>query len=152
MTDSQLQSYIHEKIPITQAMGFTVAASEDEKVALVVPIARNGNHQGSAFGGSIAAALTTAAWACVHIVAARLDPDAVVVVRDGTTHYEKPLREDFIAEAAYLSEDESRRIESRYARLGRAKIRHRGEIRLGADVAATFSGSFVILSPDARAR
>jgi thioesterase domain-containing protein len=152
MTDNELQAYIHDKIPITRAMGFTVAASETETIALAVPLSLNCNHQGSAFGGSIAAALTTAAWACVHIVAGRLDPDAVVVVRDGTTHYEKPLREDFVAEARFLAEEETARLETRYTRSGRAKIRHRAEIRVDGEIAASFSGSFVVLSPTARAQ
>ena len=145
MTDAELQAYLHEKIPITRAMGFTIVASGPETISIAVPLSLNSNHQGSAFGGSISAALTTAAWATVHIAARGLDPDAVVVVRDGTTHYDLPLRDDFVAEASYLSEHELERLEQRYRRAGKVKVRHRAWIRSGDAVAASFSGSFVIL-------
>jgi thioesterase domain-containing protein len=150
MTETELQAYLHEKIPITRAMGFAVAASTPERISIAVPISLNGNHQGTAFGGSISAALTTVAWACVHIAARELDRDAVVVVRDGTTHYDRPLTEDFVAEAVYLTEHERHRMEHRYARSGRVKVKHSSRIVIGDEVAASFSGSFVILSPQAR--
>lgn len=149
MTDAELQAYLHEKIPITRAMGFTIAASGPTSIAIAVPLALNGNHQNTAFGGSISAALTTAAWATVHIAARALDPDAVVVVRDGTTHYDLPLREDFLAEADFLSEHELERLSHRYGRAGKVKVRHAARIRSTTGVAASFSGSFVILAPGA---
>jgi thioesterase domain-containing protein len=147
MTDSELQTYLHEKIPITRAMGFTIAASGPDTISIAVPLELNSNHQGTAFGGSISAALTTAAWATVHIAARRLDPDAVVVVRDGTTHYDLPLRSDFVAQAEYLSPHELERLEHRYGRAGKVKVRHGARIRTADTVAASFAGSFVILAP-----
>ena len=150
MTDAELQAYLHDRIPITRAMGFTIAGSGPDRISIAVPLSLNGNHQGTAFGGSISAALTTAAWACVHIAAGTLDPDAIVVVRDGTTHYDLPLHTDFIAEAEYLSEHERHRMQQRYERSGRVKVRHNARILHDGQVAASFAGSFVILAPQPR--
>ncbi|MGM0675530.1 MAG: YiiD C-terminal domain-containing protein [Spirochaetota bacterium] len=147
MTDTELQTYLHEKIPITRAMGFTIAGAGPEQISIAVPLALNGNHQGTAFGGSISAALTTAAWACVHIAARQLDENAVVVVREGTTHYDRPLHNDFVANASFVSEQELARMHTRYSRSGRVKVRHTAEIRFEGEVAASFTGSFVILAP-----
>ena len=146
MTDTELQAYLHDRIPITRAMGFTIAGSGPERISLAVPLSLNGNHQGTAFGGSISAALTTAAWACVHIAAGALDSDAIVVVRDGTTHYDRPLHSDFIAEAEFLSEHERHKMQQRYERSGRVKVRHSARVLHAGEVAASFTGSFVILS------
>jgi hypothetical protein len=52
-----------------------------------------------------------------------------------------------VAQAEYLSPHELERLEHRYGRAGKVKVRHGARIRTADAVAASFAGSFVILAP-----
>ncbi|RYG33271.1 thioesterase, partial [bacterium] len=62
MSPEAFAEYLHTSIPITSAMGIEVREVAPA-LRLAMPLAPNGNHYGSAFGGSLAALLTATAWA-----------------------------------------------------------------------------------------
>ena len=55
-----LEAFLHEKIPLTRAMGLRVAESSAARLVLEAPLAANVNHLGTAFGGSLHALPTLA--------------------------------------------------------------------------------------------
>ncbi len=63
MTTRGLEAFLHEKIPLTKAMGLHVAESNARRLVLEAPLAANRNHLGTAFGGSLHALPTLACYA-----------------------------------------------------------------------------------------
>jgi len=73
------EKFFHEQIPITRAMGLRVVANDERGFTVEAPVALNSNHLRTAFGGSINAVATLAAYgflwlelkdAAVHVVVA----------------------------------------------------------------------------------
>jgi thioesterase domain-containing protein len=66
-TAAELEATIHQLIPLSVAMGVTVASFEDDLLTLEAPLAPNINHQMSAFGGSLSALSALAGWGMVQL-------------------------------------------------------------------------------------
>src|ERR1043166_4799497 len=62
----EAENFLHEKIPITRAMGIRVISSGNE-FAIEAPVALNFNHLGTGFGGSINAVATLAGYVFLWI-------------------------------------------------------------------------------------
>jgi thioesterase domain-containing protein len=56
------EKFLHEQIPITRAMGLRVVANDGNGFVVEAPVALNSNHLRTAFGGSINAVATLAAY------------------------------------------------------------------------------------------
>ncbi|HET7535517.1 MAG TPA: YiiD C-terminal domain-containing protein, partial [Candidatus Didemnitutus sp.] len=77
----QLEAFLHEKIPLTRAMGLHVAESNRQRVVLEAPLAANVNHLGTAFGGSLHALPTLACYAALWTLLREGGVDGHVVVK-----------------------------------------------------------------------
>ena len=87
----ELEAYIHQHIPISKAMGITVREASLDHVTLEAPLAANVNHQGTAFGGSIAAIATLAGWGLVWMRMQASFPGAAIVVRRESVEFNRPV-------------------------------------------------------------
>lgn len=100
MTAAELETYLHQHIPLSRAMGVQVVSIGSEQVVLGAPLAPNINHQDTVFGGSSAAVATLAAWSLLHL---RLDEAGVpsrVVIQKSSMDYLVPMGGDFVATAS----------------------------------------------------
>lgn len=142
MTDVQhAQEFLHKQIPLTVHMGVGVLTLDPFTVE--VPVALNSNHLGTAFGGSINAIATLAAygflWSQLHENAA-----VHIVIAESSIRFLRPARKIIRAICHKPAELEQfkRALSSG----------HRGRISLGvtveenATVTAQFQGTFVGLS------
>ncbi|RYG49248.1 DUF4442 domain-containing protein [bacterium] len=128
--------YLHASIPITGAMG--IEAREIEPVVrLAMPLAPNGNHYGSAFGGSLAALLTAAAWARATL---SLEPGRTVVVASSEIRYLAPARAE--VEAVCVGDVSEFALS---AESGRARVRLAVEAFSEGVLVAKLEGLFVAL-------
>lgn len=141
MTPAKITIYLHEQIPITRAMGVVVESSGDEGLAIRAPLALNHNHLGTAFGGSLSAIATLAAY--VFIWTALNDRNAHVVVRDGTSHFRRPVKGDIRAICRAPDADTMRTFHDEYANKGHARLKLRTVIEDGGTPAVEFEGTFV---------
>jgi len=66
VTPSELQTYLHQHIPLSQAMQFTVVEASLQQVVLTAPLAPNINHRETVFGGS-ASAVAVFFWGVVDV-------------------------------------------------------------------------------------
>ena len=66
MNPHELESYLHEQIPLSQAMAVRVVSVSDDSVVLGADLAPNINHRETLFGGSASAIAILAAWSLVH--------------------------------------------------------------------------------------
>ena len=70
VSPERLQASLHERIPLSRAMGVRVLRAEPGGVVVEAPLAPNVNHSGTVFGGSASAVALLAAWALVEAAGA----------------------------------------------------------------------------------
>ena len=91
MTTKGLEAFLHEKIPLTKAMGLHVAESNAKRLVLEAPLDRNVNHLGTAFGGSLHALPTLACYAALWTLLREAGIDGHVVVKHSEAFYRAPV-------------------------------------------------------------
>ncbi|AIE88184.1 YiiD C-terminal domain-containing protein [Fimbriimonas ginsengisoli] len=148
METKALQRYLHEHIPLTAAMGVNVEHADESRVVLSAPLAPNINHRNTAFGGSIGAIATVAAWAWLHWHAARFPFSVRLVVRSSRVEFLLPIEGDFTAICERPPDDEIRGYEASLLRRGKGRIELHARLEQGGQVCATFTGTFVAIRPD----
>lgn len=100
MTPAELEAYLHDRMPLTRAMGVAVRAAGTEGVELYAPLEPNINHRDTVFGGSASALAILAAWSALHVRMRAAGLDARLVIRRNTMSYERPITAGFTATAA----------------------------------------------------
>ena len=91
MTTRGLEAFLHEKIPLTKAMGLHVAESNARRLVLEAPLAANRNHLGTAFGGSLHALPTLACYAELWTLLREAGIDGHVVVKRSAANYRQSV-------------------------------------------------------------
>ena len=92
MSAHDLEAFLHEKIPLTKAMGLHVAESNAQRLVLEAPLDKNVNHLGTAFGGSLHALPTLACYAALWTLLREADLDGHVVVKRSCAAYRQPVK------------------------------------------------------------
>jgi thioesterase domain-containing protein len=91
MSAQGLEDFLHEKIPLTRAMGLRVVES-GARLVLEAPLEPNINHLGSAFGGSLHALPTLACYAALWTMLREAGIDSHVVVKRSYASYRQPVK------------------------------------------------------------
>lgn len=91
MSTRGLEAFLHDKIPLTKAMGLHVAESSAKRLVLEAPLDKNVNHLGTAFGGSLHALPTLACYAGLWTLLREAGIDGHVVVKRSQASYRAPV-------------------------------------------------------------
>jgi thioesterase domain-containing protein len=148
LKEKELQSFIHENIPLAEKAGFTIDTASSEKVILQGPYHLNHNHHGTVFGGSISVIAVLTGWILVREIAETLSPGADIVISRQNLEYLQPLSGDFTAESVVPHKSELESF-SRYLReKGRARMKVTVHVCLKGEnsPAAVFEGTFHVRS------
>jgi thioesterase domain-containing protein len=145
MTTSEAEKYLHEQIPITRAMGVRVAAHDENGFVIDAPVALNSNHLGTAFGGSINAVATLAAYGLLWLEL-RGDPAVHVVVAESSIRFLRPVREKIVAICRRPGADEWTAFRTQFSEKGKARITLHVNVVEEGQAAAEFEGIFVARS------
>jgi thioesterase domain-containing protein len=137
----QAQAYFHEEIPITRAMGVRVVANDESGFVIEAPVALNSNHLRTAFGGSINAVATLAAYGFLWLELN--DASVHVVVAESSIRFLRPVRETIRAVCLRPAAEELAAFRSQFKAKGKARITLRVNVIEGGETAAEFEGSFV---------
>jgi thioesterase domain-containing protein len=135
------EKFLHEQIPITRAMGLRVVANDEAGFTVEAPVALNSNHLRTAFGGSINAVATLAAYGFLWMELN--DAAAHVVVAESSIRFLRPVREVIRALCARPTEDELVTFRAQFAAKGKARIQLRVNVVEAGLSAAEFEGAFV---------
>ncbi len=92
MSAKALEAFLHEKIPLTKAMGLHVAESSAQRLVLEAPLDKNVNHLGTAFGGSLHMLPTLACYAGLWTLLREAGLDGHVVVKHSEADYKSPVK------------------------------------------------------------
>jgi thioesterase domain-containing protein len=134
-------AYLHERIPLTRAMGAQVAAYDGHEVVVTAPLAPNHNHLGTAFGGSLSALATLAGYALLWLELR--EPTAHVVIRRSSIQFHHPVRADLRAICRTPSPAILASFRETFARKGKARLELHVEIVEAGLLAVEFTGTFV---------
>lgn len=140
---SETERYLHEKIPLTRAMGVRVTRFDDEKLVITAPLAANHNHLGTAFGGSLGAIATLAGYALLWLELD--DRDSHIVIKSSSVQYRHPVTGDIRAVCKRLDQTQLEAFRTKFARTGKAGIELAVTIEENNRVCVDFQGLFVAI-------
>jgi thioesterase domain-containing protein len=142
---ADLEKYLHEKIPLTVAMGVRVAECDDAHLVLTAPLEPNRNHLGTAFGGSLHSLATLSGYSLLWWLLRA--PEAHIVIRESTIRYEKAVTGDLRAICHAPSADELASFRRDFERKGKARLTLAATVEHNSEVMVQFSGMFVAIAP-----
>jgi thioesterase domain-containing protein len=137
----QAEKFLHEQIPITRAMGLRVVANDEAGFTVEAPVALNSNHLKTAFGGSINAVATLAAYGFLWMELN--DAAAHVVVAESSIKFLRPVRETIRATCARPDLNSLAAFRSQFAEKGKGRIALHVDVTEGGETTAEFEGRFV---------
>lgn len=140
---AELESYLHDKIPLARAMGVRVEAGESGTLVLTAPLEPNHNHLGTAFGGSLSAVATLAAYAMLWVELG--DRTGHIVVHRSEIVYHRAVRGGIRAICRRPPGAELAEFRRQFAASGKARIRLGATIEHAGRVCVEFAGDFVAL-------
>lgn len=125
-------------------MGVRVVANDDSGVVLEAPVALNSNHLRTAFGGSINAVATLAAYGLLWLELRQ--PGVHVVVAESSIRFLRPVRETIRAVCQRPNPDEWKAFTTEFESAGKARIKLHVKVVEAEHTAAEFEGTFVARS------
>ncbi|MBC8039780.1 MAG: YiiD C-terminal domain-containing protein [Opitutaceae bacterium] len=140
---AELESYLHDKIPLARAMGVRVEAGASDTLVLTAPLEPNHNHLGTAFGGSLSAMATLAAYSLLWLELG--DRPGHIVVHRSEIVYHRPVRGEIRAICRRPADAELAEFRRQFATSGKARIRLGATIEYEGRVCVEFAGDFVAL-------
>ncbi len=139
-----IQALWNERIPMAGFMDVQIDSLDDNGLTASVPLAKNCNHMGTAFAGSLQGLATLAGWG-VALALAGDQPDTHLVIQESAAKFLHPVTGDFTAFCPLPNEAQIKKYRHQLEHKGRARIVLDVELKQGDKLVATFTGSFVAL-------
>lgn len=139
-----LQQTLHHEIPLTRAIGLSVAAATPESVTLQAPLQANINHKCTAFGGSLYAVAVLAGWSLIFVRLRQRGLEAHIVIQQSDIEYLEPVTGEIRATCHIGSEAALERALRLFEKRGVARIPLQVEIEGSDGAAVIFAGKYVI--------
>ena len=145
MTPSELQTYLHDHIPLSKAMDLGVVSIADDAVTLSAPLAPNINHRATVFGGSASAVAILACWSLLHLRLTAAGLESRVIIQRNTMDYLVPISGAFTARSYFEAGANWDGFVKMLARKGRARISIGAVLEFEGREAGRLTGDFVAL-------
>lgn len=138
----ELERYLHERIPLTRAMGVRVVADTPANAfVLEAPVAMNSNHLGTAFGASIYGVATLAGYGFLWLELR--EESAHVLIASSSIRYLKPIREIIRAHCLPPPSAALEKFKNTLRAKGHARIELRVCVEENGEATAEFEAAFV---------
>ncbi|KKB12003.1 thioesterase [Devosia geojensis] len=142
MSPAELETYLHDHIPLSRAMGVRVMAIGENGVTLAAPLAPNINHRETVFGGSASAVAILSAWSLLHLRLTAEGLPSRVVIQRNSMEYLAPTG-DFIATSSFAPDADWAAFARMLSRRGRSRIAVEAVLEQEGIVAGRLHGEFV---------
>ena len=145
--EARLQAALAREIPLSRAMGISVASWDGRTVRLAAPLAPNVNHKATVFGGSLSAAATLAGWSALWLL---LDANGLmeqVVIQDASIEYRHPVTGDFVVECSLPDDGRVAHFLATLRERGRARLELVASVTSREHDLVTFRGRYVAVRP-----
>lgn len=139
----QIEELLHEKIPITRALGVRVEDYDGQRLILAAPLGENVNHLGTAFGGSLYALAVLSGYGLLWLELR--ESVCNIIIHDSAVTYDRPVREDIRAVCSRPEEKAFATFMRRFQQKGRARIVLSATVEAGGATAVRFRGTFVAM-------
>lgn len=140
---ADLERYLHEKIPLTVAMGIRVAECDDAHLVLTAPLEPNRNHLGTAFGGSLHSLATLSCYSLLWWLLR--NPEAHIVIRESAIRYDKAVAGELRAICQAPAGETLAGFQRDFARKGKARVSLSATIEQDGQAAVKYTGVFVAI-------
>ena len=148
MTESELETYLHDHIPLSRAMAVRVVSLADSQVILGAPLGPNINHRDTVFGGSASAVAILSAWSLLHLRLTAAGQPSRIVIQRNSMDYLAPIAGDFTAVARLDPDAGWDGFLRMLTRRGMARLTVGAELHYEGKVAGRLSGEFVAFGKD----
>lgn len=144
MLTTELQAFLHQQIPLSQALGVAVQRADDASAEVSAPLAPNSNHLGTAFGGSLSALLILSGYTWLFRAMSVRGHKCHVVLKRSEVDYVKPVTSSIIATATAPSEKEFDMFLKTFEKKGIGRVNISATISdSNSSIAARLLGEFV---------
>lgn len=142
ITKTDLEKFIRENVPLTEFMNLTVEELNELSVKVSIPFKPNGNHYGTAFGGSISTLGIVTGWALLHSKVTANNIGCRLAIGQSSTKFIQPAVSDIYAEC-YLANDEYfKNFAGEISSSGKAHIKLTCEIKSEGKIIAKHEGLY----------
>lgn len=148
MNEQALQQYLHDHIPLSEAMQVEVRRVQPDEVVLAAPLAPNINHRETVFGGSASAVAILAAWSLLHTRLVSAGIESRLVIQSNTMQYELPINGDFTARSFLAEPADWPQFLRMLSRKGRARIAVTAVLEYDGRQMGRLHGEFVAFGGD----
>lgn len=136
-----LERTFHVDIPISKAMGVTVASFDRDVLVVTADLAPNINIHGTAFAGSLYAINALCGWGMTHLQLALRRLTGSIVIADGHIQYTRPVQEQIRATCRFGDQTDAwTRLDS----TGKTRFDLQCSISANGEPAAEFSGQYAV--------
>ncbi|HTB22883.1 MAG TPA: YiiD C-terminal domain-containing protein [bacterium] len=142
--EQELQAALEKHIPLTLALGLEVAEASPRLVRLSFPLGPNRNHQHTAFGGSLYAAVVLAGWGLLWCALNSEGADADVIIAASRERFVKPVGAAFSAECRAPQDALAGALRT-LRRRGMARVDLESGILCGGEACTLFYGTYGLL-------
>ena len=139
-----LEMFLHEMIPLAQAMGVRIEVSDENKLVLTAPHEPNRNSLNTAFGGSLVALATLAGYGVMWELMRNEKAQWRIVVKDSRTAYRKPVMGELRAICERPTKAALEEFKAALARYGKAKLKLKAAVVEKGNIAVDFQAAFVV--------
>lgn len=143
---TEIQSYLHEHIPLSKAMDVQVIEADLNNVKLFAPIGPNINHRETVFGGSASTLAILSAWTLLYIRLNAAGINSRVVIHKNTMSYDKPILSDFFAICGFNDADTWSKFIAILHRKKLSRIEMKSSLLCDSEIVGRFVGKFVALA------
>ncbi|MEZ5537110.1 MAG: YiiD C-terminal domain-containing protein [Thiolinea sp.] len=140
MNPQTLQQTIHDTIPISKHMGFTISSLSGQQIKVTAPLPNNINIHGTAFAGSIYTIATLTAWGLAYSILQDNNIEADLVLGEAHIKYRTPIKNDLLCMANINDENHKAFINKL-----NQKARGRLQIIVNINDAAQWEGKLIAI-------
>ncbi len=141
----EINSYIHEHIPMTFHMGATVQSYDGRTVVVSALLSPNLNHRNTAFGGSLSALGILSGWVLLFLKLKEYGIKNRLVIRKSTFDFVAPIEGDFKATCIHPTAEEWGSFMRTLKRRGRSRITLHSEISSSSGSGGSHEGVYVAI-------
>lgn len=144
MSPSNLEQFLHDKIPLSKALAIRISSANDTQVILHSPLKPNRNHMGTAFGGSLSAVATLACYTWIFNYLEERGHHVHIILKSSEMKYLAPVDEDFSATCSAPAAADLEKSLKAFEKKGLARLNLSSEISSHGKRLCLFKGEFAV--------
>ncbi|MDQ8024271.1 MAG: thioesterase domain-containing protein [Moraxellaceae bacterium] len=148
LSPEDFQRYLHQHIPLSQAMQVELVSLADDHLAVSAPLTPNLNHRGTFFGGSASTLCILSAWSLLYTRLRAAGRDCRLVIRRNSMEYTRPVEGRATATARLAEPAGWADFLLNFDRRGKARIRVVSVLSYDGQEAGRLEGEFIALAHD----